>query len=210
MAENPYKGDLSHFSVTFVRSVIAWNQAEDAAREILQSVSEGGLGMMAAVAHLGSRGLHDSLATVADHWDNPEYAALQESARHIKHYIAGMDTLRAYRNFYVHSLIATGKKPNSNEFRGFLTATEARGKYAWVRQYVSTHDLVKFMRHCLELAQYGQHIAANLRKGGALSDLIRPSAPFLSSLEKPTWPEKLTKNRDYLQALRPQPESSEE
>lgn len=197
MAENPYKDDVSRFCVTFTRAVIAWNGAEDAARLILTGTSKGSIGSLAAIAHIGSRSMDDALLTLADYWNDDATPTLKEASEHICHFIAGLDTLRGYRNFYVHSLRAMGRGRNGDdEFRGVLTATEARGRYAWITQEVRVSELETFMRQCAELESYGSAIANYLTPANALLP-PSPKQP-LSSLQKPTWPGKLKKSRRYL------------
>jgi hypothetical protein len=208
MTENPYRDDLSRFCVTFVRAVIAWNLAEDAAKRILSSVSEGSIGVIAAVSHLGSRGLDDALLTVADYWNDPETPNLQEIADHITHLVGGLGVIRGYRNFYVHSLISAGTKNDStSEFVGILSATEAKGRYAWINQQVTTVELDSFMAHCTRLKDYGNAIAANVQKRNALAPPLPRPQP-LASLEKPLWPPLLKKNRSYLIERPPPPKPS--
>lgn len=72
---------------------------------------------------------------------------------------------------------------------------------AYVRQNLTTDELETFMRHTQELKAYGDGIANYLQGVGnqslnALAGLLQPTS--LSSLGKPTWPEKLKKHRSYL------------
>ena len=203
--DNPYDSDVARFSVTFTRSIIAWNVAESAARSILMSFSKDGLGLIVATQHLGSIALRDALQTLADMTDDNERPASQEIAQHVKHFVDGMDVLRAYRNFYVHSLLSIGKSPYEvGVFQGRLHSIEARGRYSWVEQTVTVAELERFMVHTLELSEYGAGLSLNLGPGNALNPAPKPP---LASLQKPLWPEKLKKHRNYLQERRPPPQS---
>lgn len=195
---NPYKEDLSRFAVSFMRAVIAWNNAESTARRILIAFGGKSFGLIVAAEHLGNRALKEALLTLCDTLSDDDAPEVTELASHIAHFVEGMDTLRAYRNFYVHSLKLTGKSPeNPKTFRGFLQSVEARGRYAFVSHHLTTEELEHFMVNTLTLEGYGKAIAAAIPgHRNALHALDGEPSP---SLHKPTWPGKLKKHRNYLQ-----------
>ena len=209
--DNPYDDDLSRFAVAFMRSVIAWNNAEDRARQILIAFGGRGMGLTVTVEQLGSIALRDSLNTLCDALSFDDTPDTVELASHIAHFVEGMDTLRAYRNFYVHALKSTGKAPdNPKTFRGFLHAVEARGRYAFVQQHISMTELEGFMFNTLVLHGYGNAIARSIPGDtNALAPYAGEPTP-LASIGKPTWPKKLTKRRNYLRERPPQHQSSPE
>jgi len=215
---SPYDDDVAHFCVTFTRAVIAWNTAEDAARNLLLSLSKGGLGAQAAITHLGNIALLDALRTVVSvHTDLVEQGS-QEEAEHINHLISGLDIMRGYRNFYVHSIKGIGKKPqggakvetDDHDFVGLMHATEAKGRLAYINQYVTTAELVDFMRRVGQLSTYGNALQNVFANRNGLAGALSPPPQLLSSLEKPIWPEKLKKNRSYLTGRQLLPEPSPE
>lgn len=208
---NPYDDDLSRFAVTFMRAVIAWNNAESTARRILIAFGGRGIGLTVAAEHLGSVGLRDALNTLCDLLSGKEAPHTNEVAGHVAHFVEGFDVLRAYRNFYVHSLKFTGKAPDDPKtFRGFLHSVEAKGRFAFVEQDLSTEDLEDFMKHTLALQRYGSEISSAIPGGTNALNALAAYANLkpLSSIEKPTWPERLKKHRSYLGESSPQPESS--
>ena len=198
MTENPYKDDLSRFAVTFTRSVVAWNNAENAARRILEDFGGGGFGIRVVTAHLNANALRDALRTLSALFTDDALPHLSSLSNHVAHFTEGFDILRHYRNFYVHSLLGMGQKPGEPEtFHGYLHAIEARGRLAYVEQYIETADLEKFMRHTLELQEYGSHIrdAVPTDSRNALA-AFRETIP-VSRLTKPVWPEKVAKLRTF-------------
>lgn len=189
---NPFDDDISLFAVVFTRAIIAWNNVERSAQSVLRSVTNGGVGATAIIAHLGSRGLKEALQTVAN--SKPEG---DELADHIMHLVDGMDIIRAYRNHYVHNLLAVGMKPGSPEtFQGKLHVMEAHGKLAWIEEDLSTEKVAAFMQHCLRLSVYGERLAHCISRPNALE--LSKARPPLTSLEKPAWPPQLKKNRTHL------------
>lgn len=209
MVENPYDDDVSRFAVTFMRAVIAWNNAETTARDILVSFGGNSIGLRIAAEHLGARSMKDALLTLCDTLAPLDFERSTEIAPHIAHFIEGMDTLRAYRNFYVHSLAYTGRSMSDRDtYIGFLQASEARGRLAWVNEKLTTDDLEKFMVHTLTLQRYGEQLARCIPfKVNALAG--EPPFEPAPLPEKPTWPKKLTKLRSYLPKPPPQPEASQ-
>jgi hypothetical protein len=198
---HPYDDDLARFAVAFMRAVIAWNNAENTARKILLEFGGRGIGLRIAAEHLGSRAMKEALLTLCDALHDPELApSATELGSHVAHFVEGMDTLRAYRNFYVHSLRFTSKSPDDpTTFRGFLHSVEARGRLAFVEQHLTTGELEKFMFNTMVLEGYGKAISRAMPNSTSLADLLPGNEPPpLSSLEKPLWPEKLKKHRSYL------------
>ena len=192
---NPYDDDVSVFCVTIVRSLVAWNQAEEMARRILLGLSGGGIGAQAAIVHLGNIPLQNALQTaIASIHETVPLAA--EKRDHIGHFVKGLDALRPYRNFYIHSLRAFGKIPGEIPmFGGLLMDTEAKGRLAHVSQSVTQADLNAWLSASTNLSRYANVIAAHIDGAAVLANL---NASPLASLEKPVWPPVLAKTRTYL------------
>jgi hypothetical protein len=57
---NPYDEDLSRFAVTFLRAIIAWNNAENTARSILVAFGGTGIGLSIAAEHLQARSMKET------------------------------------------------------------------------------------------------------------------------------------------------------
>lgn len=206
--ENPFDDDISAFAVIFTRAVIAWNNVERSGQSILQGLSEGGIGAMAAITHLKPVRFADALLAVADSYAQSEREDNVEASHHIAHFVAGMDILRAYRNHYVHNLLAVGMKPGDPEtFQGLLHVWEAKKKISYVQEDLSTEKLAVFMQHVLRLNNYGDELNRHFSRKASLALLWKPKQP-LASLEKPPWPSQLTKTRHYLTTPPHRPEAS--
>lgn len=175
---------------------MSWNNAEEAARTILLSLSKGGLGTFAAVAHLGNQSLLDALSTVADDMDDENTPVSREVSKHIKHLLEGLLILRTYRNFYVHSLRSIGESEDTGKMTGWLYAVEAKGRYAYVVQHLTTEELMRFHNWAHNLEIYAREISNRVSPGNALLPSL-PKKP-LDSIRKPEWPNRLQKSRRYL------------
>ncbi len=190
-------GEFVDFCMAFTTSVVAWNNVESAARSILVSLTKASQGAEAAFIHLGNVALKDAVLTVLDLMVGRNAPASKEVDSHVRHFIDGMDIIRGYRNFYVHSLIAIGVGEGAS-VRGLLFTQEAKGRFAWIQQEVSVEEMGKFLEHMLKLEKYASSLDCYLRgfrdRGEARTGEMMP----LASLEKPTWPQRLSKNRDYL------------
>jgi hypothetical protein len=203
MTDNSNQDDTARFATTFTRAIIAWNQVEDTARSLLKGFGTSSFSLTVAVDHLSGRSLKEALLTVCDAMTDPEKApSATVTADHVTHFVNGMDILRGYRNFYVHSLKAIGHSlDDQSAFRGTLMATEAKGRYAFISQELPTEDLEAFMADVSALQHYGAEILETFpnKNTSALSALL-PDAKRrpVPSLQKPTWPKPVTKRRDYL------------
>jgi hypothetical protein len=208
MTSSPNQNDAATFGVMFTRAVIAWNNAEDSIRYILEGLSKGSLGATIAIRQLGNASLKDAVLVVAIFLDSVDNEKSKEQADHLRHLVEGFDILRVYRNFYVHNLRAFGRGPEpDSEFTGTLHTIEVKARYSWVQQDLTIPELREFTQHLAELSQYAGEIKAAISRTNALTSLLSAKAKPLSSLQKPTWPEKLKKNHENLLAPRPQPQS---
>jgi hypothetical protein len=213
MPDNPYEDDVSRFAGAFMRAVIAWNNAEEAAREILVAFGGNSIGLRIASEQLQARSMKEALLSLCDALSSVGEQRTKAVAEHIAHFIEGLDTLRAYRNFYVHSLRSTGRHlKDLSTYIGFLHSTEAKGRLAFIKHELTTDDLEQFMNQTLTLQQYGQHISMciprELHENNALK-LVVKDAQLWPLPDKPTWPDKLRKHRSYLTAPQHPPGSSQ-
>lgn len=207
MAETPVRDDVATFCTMFTRAIIAWNNAEDSVRNILEGLSNASLGSTIAIRQLGNTSLQDAILVVAQMLDSLGNNESKAQADHLRHLVQGFDILRVYRNFYVHNIRAMGKSDGADgEFAGMLHTIEVQGKYSWVQQDLTIRELRNFTQSLMELSQYASDIRDNIRPKNALMRLVRTPKP-LSSLQKPTWPDKLSKNRENLIKPLPPPQS---
>ncbi len=208
MSEPTFTEDRVRFSALFTRSIIAWNEAGDSARSMLEGLSQASLGSIIAIRQLGNASLKDALLVLCKFLRSLENDLATEQASHIEHFVEGFDLLRVYRNFYVHNLRAMG--PNDNgEFVGLLHAIEVKQQYSWVQQDLTMVDLREFTQQVDALRNYGDVIAKHVKPTNALLGVAQGLTP-LSSLQKPIWPDRLKKNRANLLEPRLLPQSSPE
>ncbi|MCT2557531.1 hypothetical protein N0B51_00905 [Tsuneonella sp. YG55] len=203
MEEPLYENDYAAFCVAYTRAIVAWNNAEEAAREILTSLSAGGVGSTIAIYQLGNASLVDAIRTVCQFIKSIENDLAHERADHVEHFAEGLDRLRSYRNFYVHQTRGVGKDADHGDYRAILFGLDVKGGYSYIKHELTMADLAAFTRHCFALEQYGQAIARVVTRN-ALARYAQPEAKPLASLQKPTWPDRLKRSREsLLKPLRP-------
>lgn len=188
----------AQFCQMFVRAIIAWNNAEESARSILEGLSKGGVGASIAIRQLGNTSLPDALGVLCKFIRSSGDEIALTQAEHIEHFIQGYGILRGYRNFYVHNLRAVGENEEQPpQFVGLLHTIDVKGGYSWVQQDLTMSEIFEFTQKTIELSQYGDGIAKNVKPLNALAtQLYRPTP--LTLLQKPIWPERLKKNRESL------------
>lgn len=211
MSELPIRNDAASFCIMFTRAIIAWNNAEDRLRYILEGLGDTSLGSTIAIRQLGNTSLKDAILVVASFLESIGDEASDQEADHLRHLVEGFDILRVYRNFYVHNLRAMGIGPESDsEFYGTLHTIEVKGRYSWVQQTLTIRELGEFSRQVTELRQYADDVSQCVTRPNALALAAGHKSKSVASLQKPTWPEKLKKNHENLIRPRPQPEPSTE
>lgn len=185
------------FCVSFVQFIMDWNATEDVAFDILTAFSGQGLANTLVVRQLHNVGLKDTLRLIAQDHRSSGLRDDIRIAEHLDHFVEGFDRLRVYRNFYVHSLAAV--KPMLDTCVGELRGLEVKASYNSIEQELTFAELGAFTRHTMRLRSYGL----------ALLDEIRshPGERPPSLLQKPTWPDKLSKRRRNLIAPTPPPQS---
>lgn len=178
--------------------LVTWNRTESMVRFII--VWFYGLGDKGDIltAHMGSRTLDDAMNTLAEEFSDNEFKP------HLKHFVSYLDTLRAYRNFYAHSIAIVGFNEAGAPI-GLAQETQAKGKLLLTQEHVTAEQIRSVTAMCKTLHSYGSAIVANaMREMGAPV----PELPPLSSLEKPPLPEQLKKTRLRLLELRRQDQAS--
>jgi len=194
-ADYPYRPDVAKFGVAFTRAIIAWNEIEESARAMLSSLSQGGIGVTIAVLHMGNIALQDALRAVVDSSREGVFASMgpalpSQSCDHILHFVDGMNVLRIYRNFFVHSIKGMGRSPHDPAtFHANLYHREAKGRLATVYETVTTREIQDYVRSAIECGQYGRVIVRHFEKPGALTAFTYSEPPEpLETLSKPAWP----------------------
>lgn len=202
MAEPQADKGLSDFCITYTLAVVAWNNSEESARDILTSLSEGGIGSTIAIYQLGNASLVDAIRTVCRFLRSIDNPLGNMKADHVEHFAEGLDRLRSYRNFYIHQLRGIKTQIGQSDYTGILFGLDVKQGYSYINHELSMEQLRDFTRSCDQLQIYGQHISQAVTRN-ALAKFVQPEAKPLASLEKPTWPERLRRTRESL--LEPQP-----
>lgn len=199
MDESPERSEVEIYAV-LGEMLIKWNHAEGIVRMLI--VWFYGLGDEGDIltAHMGSRGLDDALNTLAEELTDEPYKS------HLKHFVTYLDTVRAYRNYYAHSISIVGFTEGGDPV-GVLQQTQARGKYLLAQEQVTVEKIRSVITMCQTASRYGAAIVNEvIRQAGVRLPGVQP----LASLEKPPVPAQLKKPQMRLKAqLRP-PEASQD
>jgi hypothetical protein len=135
-------------------AIIAWNQAEMVIRGLLVTLSGDGMVSYILTAELGSQGIIDALNAIAPMKGKELRVAIVTVS-------AYYERLRAYRNYYVHGLMASGS--DGKEASGLIYTSSAKGKFG-IAQDIVPIDQVKWLRErCLDLMKGGAAITSRLR-----------------------------------------------
>jgi hypothetical protein len=141
---------------------------------------------MALAVEMQNRSLSNALRAGAK---DPRHTHVRTE---IDHLIDGYDTLLEYRNHHSHSLLAVGYDG------GILLSVSAKGRLKIARETSTMADMEKLKNHVSELIGFAAAIEKELgAEGDGLQSLIEA---YESSLQKPTWPARLTKSPVFLQA----------
>jgi hypothetical protein len=181
MSVIPYNDRNRDFAYGFLNMVATWNHLESAAKDIVTHMIGKSTGAMLAAHHLGNTSLTDAIR-VGGQWT----PAISD---HLAHFANGMDTLRAYRNYYVHGIIGVGKNPDFGPI-GLVIMLEVRGKIKLTEKAVKLSDLTDLTIQMNMYRIYGVTLAALLEKRDDLAGI----QDEISSLEKPIQPKTLVKN----------------
>jgi hypothetical protein len=150
----------------------------------------------ALTAEVGNRTLMQAIQ-VASH-DKGDFGA------HLRHFSNGFETMLGYRNFYVHALYGTehnGLVPG--DFHGILFTQDGKGRARYFNRKLTSQELETAISAIHKLIGYGSAIQKELgATGDGLENLVRA---YGASLEKPDWPQCVTKTALYLQGQEPPP-----
>jgi hypothetical protein len=81
---------------------VQWNDLEAITQTMLANLVKGDAAIIILTAHMGSVSLLDALRTLSN-----EYGS-EHIQSHVSHFLDFFEILRGYRNYYVHSIQATG------------------------------------------------------------------------------------------------------
>ena len=146
--------------------VIAWNVAEMRVRDMLanfcsrENTYEGLMASLILTVELGGVGMSNALHAIAgDILEGDEADA-------VKHVAIGSDTLRAYRNYYVHGVVST-LTDDAGE-AGNIETVSAKGAYISHREVIEIAEVRRITEHLEALTVYTD---------GVLSHLFWPPTP---------------------------------
>ena len=196
MTINSRKAENMEFMFSFGQFIVVWNHIELAARSILSWLAGDNTAAKILAYQIGNTSLTDAVRISSD-WH-------PEAKEHLVHFANMMDTIRAYRNYYVHNLIGIGKIADTPEPVGLVMALNVRGKFVLHEKALRIADLDFIANHADQARQHGLKIVEILRKN-SLADRIDAFA----SLEKPDLPKTLEKTVRDLTAPSSPPQSSE-
>lgn len=196
MAVVPKGSDQAEFLFAFGHFIILWNHVELVARDILVWLTGGNVAAQILSQQTGNASLTDSIR-VSSAW-HPDAAA------HLVHFAKLMDTVRPYRNYYVHNLIGVLPEAETKEMIGVVMSLNVKGKYALYEKALRVAELDEISSFTDETREYGLKIHHILKSE---IDMASRIAPF-ASLEKSTLPKTLVKSVRDPQAQIYQPQSS--
>lgn len=203
MSENPYKPEVSVFSVAYTRFLMSWNDLEDTARKIIESTGENAA-LTAILSGLGTLALQDAIKAIAN---APPYRGIDDIDKYAElllHFEKGMDRLRAHRNFYVHAIRGMGKDPgNPDRFHAQFMAYEAKGKYRLNQVTVSAEEMMSLVHSLGNFSAFGKTILKATSHPGRDVLLGKTKKLKLKDVAVPDLPEPIAKNRIYPGQQRP-------
>ncbi|MCL9998699.1 MAG: hypothetical protein NBV68_04920 [Erythrobacter sp.] len=185
-----------NFAHRYTSLITFWNHAEMCGRQIAQLLLGESTMSVALTSELGNRTLMDAIE-VASH-------ELDVLGEHLLHFSKGFRVILGYRNFYVHSLVATehnGLVPG--DWQGVLFSLDGKGRARFFNRKLTSQELEVVISEIHKLIAYGAAIQKAL---GASGDGIdRLVQIYGSSLDMPIWPRCVEKTALYLQGQEPTP-----
>jgi len=149
-------------------SLIAWNQAEMVLRGLLTRLCGEGLVSLILTAELGSQGMVDALRSISPLHSKEFNVAINTIAKYY-------ETLRAYRNYYFHGLIAVSSGIEIQKASGLLNVASSKGKLGVATQNIPLSEIDTLRSRCETLM-------------GATGDLIDLMFPQEGSRVNPPLP----------------------
>lgn len=166
------------FMFHFGSMIAAWNLVEFAAKDILTTLCGSTPGSYILSHQIGNASITDATRVLTT-WH-------PQAKDHLVHFTKLMDTLRAYRNFYVHNLHAV--EVVENQAFGVIMALNVKGKFGLQEKALSISELEELGAHLDRAHEYGDAI-----KKIVAQEMSIETYEQLSSLEKPSLPETLKK-----------------
>lgn len=194
---HPTLEGVGRFSYRFASLIMAWNHAEDTAKQIAQQLLGESSMTMALTAEVGNRTLMHAIE-VASH-------EMDEIGSHLRHFSSGFTRLLGYRNFYVHALKTiqhNGLVPG--QFEGLLFSYDGKGRARFFNRGLTQVELQVATEAMHTLTGYGAAIQKEL--GVNTPELLHLLETYEGSLEKPNWPQPVEKTPLYLQGQEPPPQ----
>lgn len=181
MSVVPKDFDKAEFLFHFGQFIIVWNHLEIAARDVLSWLTGKSVTAQILSYQIGNASLTDAVRISAD-WH-------PTAKQHMLHFVKLMDTIRPYRNYYVHNLIGVAPEVEHGETIGIVIALNVRGKYVLHEKALKVADLKSISNHTDTARKYGLKTLDGLK----ITDL-RQQIEFFASLEMPPLPETLEKH----------------
>jgi hypothetical protein len=199
---DPSKWKVAGFATSFTWAVIRWNLVEIVVQDVLVALLGKSTAATATVIEMGSTSLANAVKSAAE---DIEDKAVQKN---IYHLLEGIERLRAYRNYYIHSIMIMMPKDLGGKIVcGRLMSSQAKGKLKYSEGWVSQSDLDVFIERCGQFINFGRFVITDLtgEDDSLFSEILELSKP---SPEKPPLPPKLLKNlRSLLQPVHLPPTS---
>ncbi len=166
------------FMFHFGSMIAAWNLVEFAAKDILTTLCGSTPGSYILSHQIGNASITDAIRVLTT-WH-------PQAKDHLVHFTKLMDTLRAYRNFYVHN-IHTVRVVEEHPF-GVVMALNVKGKFGLHEKALSIPELTELCEHLDHAHKYGGTI-----KMIVAQEVSVETYDQLALLEKPSLPETLKK-----------------
>jgi hypothetical protein len=169
--------------------VASWNQAENSLREMLVALCGARAEIWILTAELGSVSLQSALRSAATDIAAPALSP------YIEHCVLWFDTLREYRNYYIHGINDVG--PHTEQgFVGVSSHTSAKTRLVIHQEFITKMKLARLRRDITAFLSFSSEV---------LSHVVEPSltassggTPFPPLPEMPPLPDRLQKPRQYL------------
>ncbi len=199
MAADPKRSEAEIYTA-LGEMLVKWNHVESLMRFLV--VWMYGLGDKGDIltVHMGNTTLADALTTLTTEFGD------ETLKPHILHFVAYVDRVRAYRNYYAHGIAIVGFI-DTGEPVGALQQMQARGQLILSQEQITVAKIQAVTEMCQVASRYGSAISAHVMRD---QDFQIPQTLLLSLQDKPQLPAQLTKPRLNLREHRRQHSASQE
>lgn len=188
------QSDVRQFAHRYTSLITFWNHAEMCGRQIAQLLLGESTMSAALTSELGNRTLMDAIE-VASH-------ELEVLGEHLRHFCKGFKVMLGYRNFYVHSLVATEHNELvPGDWQGVLFSLDGKGRARFFNRKLTARELQAAISDIHKLIAYGAAIQKALGASGDGIDHLAKT--YGASLDRPNWPKCVEKTPLYLQGQEP-------